>query len=106
MAQIISTWLFQPYTHKFRKFLSSDRDGPSAGRIQVWIIQQSLILGLVLIECGDIIKNEFVVLARKAVRDDSMRSGSEPKSSVVMETSSAVCISEEITKERGPCKST
>lgn len=35
-----------------------------------------------------------------------MRSGSEPKSSVVMETSSAVCISEEITKERGPCKST
>lgn len=34
MAQIISTWLFQPYAHKLRKFLSSDRDGPSAGAIQ------------------------------------------------------------------------
>lgn len=34
MAQIISTWLFQPYAHKLRKFLSSDRGGPSAGAIQ------------------------------------------------------------------------
>lgn len=58
MVQIISTWLFQPNKHKFAKFLSSDRDGLSEGRIQVWIIQQSLILGLVLIECGDIIKKK------------------------------------------------
>lgn len=87
MVQIISTWLFQPNKHKLRKFLSGDRDGPSEGRIQVWIIQQPLILGLVLIECGDIIKKEFAGLAVKAVRDDGIWSGSEPRSSAATETS-------------------
>lgn len=43
-------------------------------------------------------------LAKKAVRD-SIWSGSEPQSSVAMETSSAVCVSEEILEERGLCKS-
>lgn len=59
-----------------------------------------------LIECGDIIKKEFVGLARKAVRNDSIRSVSELWSSVAMETSCAVCVSEEISEERGLCKST
>lgn len=102
MVQIISTWLFQPNKHKFAKFLSSDRNGLSEGRIQVWIIQQSLISGLVLIECGDIIKKLFVGLARTAVRDDSI-AWSEPRSSVASFT---VCVSDEISEERGLCKST
>lgn len=65
MVQIISTWLLQPNKHKLRKFLSSDRDKPSEGRIQVWIIQQSLISGLVLIECVDIIIKKRVCGAGK-----------------------------------------
>lgn len=46
-------------------------------RFKVWIIQQSLILELVLIECGDIIKNEFVVLAREAARAETLWSETE-----------------------------
>lgn len=104
MVQIISTWLFQPNKHKLRKFLSTDRDRPSEGRIRVWIIQQSLILGLVLIECGDIIKKSL--WGWQGRQWGMIQSGSEPRSSVAMETSSAVCVSEEISEERGLCKST
>lgn len=56
MVLITPTRPFQPYKHKLRTFLSSDRDRPSERRIHVWIIQRALILGLVLIECGGVIK--------------------------------------------------
>lgn len=56
MVLITPTRPFQPYKHKLRTFLSSDRDAPFERRIHVWIIQRALILGLVLIECGGVIK--------------------------------------------------
>lgn len=51
-------------------------------------------------------EKKCVGLATKAVRDDSVWSGSEPWSSVAMETSSAVWVSEGISVERVLCKST